>query len=72
MLDRGDSFGFGNFDTTGAFYQTDFASGTTYVGTQANNRKSEFGFAASRFSTVYGKSDTVQPAALKLLPAIKI
>ena len=50
MLRRGDSFGFGEFDTTGAFYQTSFSSGTTYTGTQANNRKSEFGIDASRTS----------------------
>ena len=71
MLRRGDSFGFGEFDTTGAFYQTSFSSGTTYTGTQANNRKSEFGIDASRTSAVYCDSDVVQPAALHALACIK-
>lgn len=71
MLKRGDSFGFGEFDTTGSFYQTSFSSGTTYTGTQGNKKKSEFGIDASRTSAVYGASDVVQPPALLGLACIK-
>lgn len=71
MLRRGDSFGFGEFDTTGSFYQTSFSSGTTYTGTQRNNKKSEFGIDASRTSAVYGASDVVQPSAIFTLACIK-
>ena len=71
MLRRGDSFGFGEFDTTGAFYQTSFSSGTTYTGTQRNNRKSEFGIDASRTSAFYGASDVVQPPSTFMLACIK-
>lgn len=53
----------------GAFYGDDKWTYSVPSGTQAKGQT--ISFAASRSSSIYGKSTTVQPPALTLLPCIK-
>lgn len=53
----------------GAFYKTGSREGST--ATSGSVVDSTYGFDASRCSSVYGASNTVQPASLTLLPCIK-
>ena len=53
----------------GAFYKTGSREGDT--ATSGSVTDSTYGFDASRCSAVYGRSSTVQPASLTLLPCIK-
>jgi len=48
---------------TGSLYTTQ--SGNTYGGTNAHNYKSNLNFNASRSSSIYGNSSTVQPQTIK-------
>lgn len=55
--------------TGGAFNVLKLYPGTT-IGSESCSGQSSF--MASRSSSVYGKSSTVQPSALRLIPCIKI
>lgn len=55
--------------TGGAFNVLKLYPGTTISSESCAGRSS---FMASRSSSVYGKSSTVQPSALRLIPCIKI
>ena len=61
-------FGSGGW-TGGAFNVLKLYPGTT-IGSESCSGQSSF--MASRSSSVYGKSSTVQPSALRLIPCIKI
>lgn len=64
-------------DYEGAFYRSDESVGSAVrkwpgVGATGDNRHfPHFRFNASRSSSIYGKSTTVQPPALTLLPCIR-
>ena len=64
-------------DYEGAFYRSDESAGSTArrwpgVGSTGDGRRfPHFRFNASRSSNIYGKSTTVQPPALTLLPCIR-
>lgn len=62
----------GWYAPTGAFYKN-FATVTKiiHIETFSHSGVTSFGFDASRSSSVYGKSSTVQPPALTLVPYIK-
>ena len=55
--------------TGGAFNVLKLYPGTTISSESCAGQSS---FMASRSSSVYGKSSTVQPSALRLIPCIKI
>ena len=53
----------------GAFYASD--GGVSYVHNTATINVAVAGFSAQRSDPTYGASNTVQPAALTILPCIK-
>lgn len=57
----------GSRPISGAFYD----AGYTISNGSDDKTTQSFGFDASRCSSVYGKSDTVQPKSLTLIPCIK-
>lgn len=60
----------GGWRTTGCFYD---AGAGNQKGTSDNNDTcGKLGFKASRSSSVYGKSSTVTPPSVKLLPCMKL
>jgi len=58
-------------DTTGAFDYTQVEKGSFFVTNGSNTGRNVIDFDASRSSTVYGASSTVQPPAIKLIPQVK-
>lgn len=48
------------------------AKGDWWGGSNDDNYKTTLNLDASRSSTVYGRSTTVQPPSLRLLPCIKV
>lgn len=56
----------------GAFYETDINAVTDKIGSNGNITKHRFGFDASRVSSVYGNSDTVQPPGILYLLYYKV
>lgn len=52
------------------FYQ-DGALGALAVSNQADTDPSHMNFNSSRSSAVYGRSESVQPAAILLLPCVR-
>lgn len=56
---------------TGAFYGTDYGSADYHGQDTRSNVPKAFGIDASKVSSIFGESSTVQPAALELLPCIK-
>lgn len=58
-------------DTTGAFDYTQVEKGSFFATNGSNTGRNVIDFDASRSSTVYGTSTTVQPPAIKLIPQIK-
>lgn len=58
------------FNCDGAFEDNDFAEYMYSFGDYKKNMRG-FSFSATRSSSIFGTSPTVQPAALILLPCIK-
>ena len=56
----------------GAFYETDINAVTDRIGSQGNITKHRFGFDASRISSIYGNSNTVQPPGILYLLYYKV
>ena len=56
---------------TGAFYGTDYGTADYHGQDGRSNVPKAFGIDASKVSSIFGESSTVQPAALELLPCIK-
>lgn len=56
---------------TGAFYGTDYGTADHHGQDARSNVPRAFGIDASKVSSIFGESSTVQPAALELLPCIK-
>ena len=57
-------------NATGALYASDLTSGYTYAVT-SNYQAYTLNLDASRCSTIFGSSNTVQPPAIVLIPQIK-
>lgn len=70
-LSRGDSYGLGGFQTTGAFSPQGDTNGTGTSDTGDRNMQSGFDISAQRSSQIYGGSSTVQPPSFRVLPCIK-
>ncbi len=68
--DYGLTDGGGQSDTDSALYWANTTSAVTGIGTNTAYGYNPI-FDASRSNPIYGKSDTVQPPALTLLPVIK-
>lgn len=57
----------GMHSSTGAFYGTSYGTVDAYTGSQGGSQGSIFNFDASRSSSIYGNSSTVQPQTIKVL-----
>lgn len=57
--------------SNGAFSKRTANEGTSFIGTTEQYTADGFVFDASHSNAIYGKSSTVQPPALQLIPQIK-
>lgn len=60
-----------NYPDTGCFYWGTYTHTWTTYSTNKGPAKRNLNFSASRSNSIYGKSSTVQPPALCLLPCIR-
>lgn len=60
--------GWGGLGFTGPFWDEANCTGRTGAGSDGAE---SIGFDASRVTTIYGSSSTVQPASVRMLPVIK-
>ena len=56
---------------TGAFFGSDYGTADYHGQDGKQNVPTTFGIDASRSSAVYGRSSTVQPESIRLIPCIK-